>query len=398
MKITDQYGGGISSAVITLSLFTDSGCSVLAAASPSGNSVSSATGGFANFTSFKMETAGIYYAKASGGSVYSSCSSTILTVVAGAASSISYTTQPAGTVLAGASLTTQPVVIVKDTYDNPVSGKVVTLLAYNSDCSVALLGTVANGVLTTGVSGTATFTLVSYSKVETIYLKASTDALEACSSSATISANVASSLTWSTAITTSSVVAGNNFATSALQLTDAYGNLISGTTITLTLYDDSACLNSNAATVTGNTQSTSSGIATFSTFQTTLQGVYFVKGSTGSVYSACSGANGGITVLAAALDSISFIQQPAGSVAAGLSFTTQPIIQAVDQYGNVLNAQTVTLTPFLDGSCSSAGSSSLGNGVTSTSISGNAAFINLYYTSAETIYLKATSGNFSNND
>jgi hypothetical protein len=161
------------------------------------------------------------------------------------------------------------------------------------------------------------------------------------------------------------------------------------------MFTDSACSISAGATgLSGNVITTGAGgLATFVAFKSTLAGVYYVKASGASISSSCSGAaSKSLTVTSGAAATISFSIQPAGTVTAGTAFTTQPSVLVVDAFGNPVNAQSVTLTPFVSSDCLSAGSGALSNGVLSTGSSGVSAFSTLSYNLAESIYLKATTG------
>jgi len=148
--------------------------------------------------------------------------------------------------------------------------------------------------------------------------------------------------------------------------------------------------------VTGSSTNTDvSGVATFTAFKTVVAGTYYVKASGEGISSSCSGVGGALTVIHAAADSFSFEQQPAGTVQAGLAFTTQAIIKVLDQYSNPVPGQVVTLQPlaFAD-SCSSGTvlGGTLGNGIVSTGLNGLATFTTTYYDRAKEIKLKATVG------
>jgi hypothetical protein len=203
-------------------------------------------------------------------------------------------------------------------------------------------------------------------------------------------------MTWSTPVTTSSVVAGNAFGVQpVLLLTDVYGDVVSGKTVTLSLYTDASCSTLSPATTSGSSVVTdSNGLATFTLFKTTVAGTYYVKASGDGVYSSCSGGSGALTVTAAAAYTIAFSTYAAGTVAVGSYFTTQPVVRIVDAYGNGINAATVTLTAFTNHNCSaaSAGTGDLRNAVVSTNTLGVGTFTSLYYDAVEQIYIKAVSG------
>jgi hypothetical protein len=115
----------------------------------------------------------VYYVKAGSGALSTSCSSAALTVTFGALNALTFSTQPGGSVAAGTALPTQPVVLAVDAFANVVPSASITLSAFtDSTCATAGTGTLSNGVVSSLSTGHATFASVSYTKAQTIYLKA----------------------------------------------------------------------------------------------------------------------------------------------------------------------------------------------------------------------------------
>jgi hypothetical protein len=408
--LQDSYGNGVPSATVTLSLFTDLGCLTGAeTVGLTGNLGTTGVTGLVAFSSFQATKVGVYYVKASSGSLATSCSASALTVTHGSLNGLWFSTQPGGSVAAGTALTTQPVVYALDAYSNVVPSASIALSAFtDSGCATAGTGTISNGVLSTASTGYATFVSLSYTRAHTTFFKATSGMIlllifdfddigaisSACSTgSATISAAPASGLSWSTAISAGSVAAGAIFSTQpVLFLQDTYGNGVPSTTVTLSLFTDSTCSTAAGTVgVAGNSVSTSpSGVATFSNFQATKMGVYFVRAGSGALSTSCSAA--ALTVTNGALNTLSFTTQPAGSVAADTALTTQPVVYAVDAYGNRVSSAAVTLSAFTNGGCTTSGSGAVANGVLSTDSSGYATYSLVSYNAAQTIFLKATSG------
>lgn len=110
---------------------------------------------------------------------------TILTAGGGYVNKTAFTIQPASTAVPGVAFTTQPTVAIQDLLGNTVTGSTatVTLAAFTaSNCTTAGAGTVSNNTAA-AYQGLSSFTSTSYNKSQTIYLKASNDALTAgCSS------------------------------------------------------------------------------------------------------------------------------------------------------------------------------------------------------------------------
>ena len=211
-----------------------------------------------------------------------------------------------------------------------------------------------------------------------------------------VSPSAATYLNWSTAISVSSVSAGNNFGSlPVLLLTDTYGNGLNGTLVTLSLFWDSDCLNSAlSVNVSGSTAvANSSGYALISEFQATKVGTYYVKASAVGLNSSCSTAS--MTVMQGSLSTLSFITQPSGSATAGSNLSIEPILLGVDLYGNAVGSTSVTLTAFTDSGCTIAASGTLANPSQSTNSTGYVSFSASTWLSTiagQSIYFKATSG------
>ena len=99
--------------------------------------------------------------------------------------------------------------------------------------------------------------------------------------SVVVEAGTSALMTWSTTVSTSSVVAGNAFSVQpVLLLTDAYEDAVAGKNVTLSLYTDSACTTLSTSATSGSLNTTdSNGLAYFTAFKTTVAGTYFVKAS-----------------------------------------------------------------------------------------------------------------------
>lgn len=175
LLVQDLYGNGISSTVVTLSLFTDSACSTAAGdVGIAGDTVTTIGSGSATFSNFKATKTGIYFVKAFASALNSPCSTSTLTVTSGLVSSASFSSQPGGSVAAGDAFTYQPVVYLVDLYGNAVANTSVILSAYSdSSCTISGSGSLRLNVASSGSNGYATFSMVSYNKAQTVYLKAS---------------------------------------------------------------------------------------------------------------------------------------------------------------------------------------------------------------------------------
>ena len=172
-----------------------------------------------------------------------------LTVVvsAGAATRLVFATQPSSAASAGTDFAQQPVVEIRDAYDNvPAVSDDISLAAFtDSSCSVAAGGVLSNTGPVAATSGVATFSGVSYSASETIRLRAEDDSdgsvATACSDPVVIDAGAAGSLTVETQ--PAGAVAGAIFSTQpVVALRDSLNNIVvtdSTSTVTVTVQSGS---------------------------------------------------------------------------------------------------------------------------------------------------------------
>ena len=85
---------------------------------------------------------------------YISTTSNTITLSAGAASQLSYNQQPSTTASSGQPLLQEPILLLRDAANNPVSGVVVTATITGAPAGVSRIGTTT---ITTTASGIASF-------------------------------------------------------------------------------------------------------------------------------------------------------------------------------------------------------------------------------------------------
>lgn len=149
--------------------------------------------GTANFASVTFTQTGIMSIKISDATdtdVLSVCT-TPISVDGSAPAKLVFSTQPSTTGRAYTTLVNSPIVQVQDTFSNVVEGSInlITLTAFTDNtCTTAASGTLYGENLSLSPSfGEARFNSISYSKNETIYLKATSPGLtSACSNAITI--------------------------------------------------------------------------------------------------------------------------------------------------------------------------------------------------------------------
>ncbi|MBS1970375.1 MAG: hypothetical protein JSU04_08705 [Bdellovibrionales bacterium] len=379
------------STAVSLTAYTDSGCTSAAGGT---FTVGGSTMGFGItwFSGVKYGTAmTTIYLKATSGSLTSACS-TAVAVGGAAATQFVITTQPSSTATAGSNFAQQPVVQARDASGNPdyLYSTALTISPYtNSSCTTSDSGTL-NGSGTWSL-GTQTLSGTNYNKAGVFYIGFSTGSFSACSNSITVSAGAAFWIMFTTQPSTTAS-AGVDFAQQpVVTVYDTYFNVVTGysTAITLTAYTNASCTVAGTGTLNGGSSGTlSNGVDTFSGVDYTKTGNLYLKATSGGMTD-CSTK---ITVSGGTAAALSFTTEPASKGVAGVNLKTQPVVTALDAYGNVATSYStaITLTPTTDASCSTAGGGTLTGSATTSS--GVASFSNVRYSLPGTVYIKASSG------
>jgi hypothetical protein len=217
VQVQDANGNMTSSSVVvTLAIGTNPGAGTL-----SGTATASAVAGVATFSNLSINKAGTGYTLAASSAGLTGATSSAFNIAAGAAASISFSTQPV-TSAAGATI---PVVAhVQDANGNPIAADNVTLTIANNVASSTLAVT-ANPV-STNAAGNATFAGVSLNKAGTGYTLKITDANTLTTNSAAfnITAGAATQLVFTTQ--PADVLRGAELGTIAVTEKDADGNVV----------------------------------------------------------------------------------------------------------------------------------------------------------------------------
>ena len=352
------------------------------------------TNGVATFSGLsynKAETINLSFTTNAGS--FTATSNSIV-VSPAAASQLVVTTQPSATATAGVAFATQPVVAEEDPFGNVITSDnthTVTV-ARGSLGTASLQGSTLTVTLTNGV---ATFSGLSYNKVEIMNLAFSTNAgtFTATSNSIVVSPAAASQLVVTTQ-PSATATAGLAFATQPVVAEeDSFGNVItSDSAHTVTVARGSQ----GTATLQGSTLTVTlaSGVATFSGLsynKAETMNLAFTTNGTG-VSSATSNS---IVVNPAAASQLVVTTQPSSTATAGVVFSTQPVVAEEDSFGNVItgdSAHTVTVARGSQGTATLQGSP-----LTVTLTNGVATFSGLSYNKAETmnIAFSTNAGSFT---
>ncbi|NDD65000.1 MAG: hypothetical protein EBZ36_13670, partial [Acidobacteria bacterium] len=322
-----------ASATVSVAIALGSGGSI------GGAQTVTTAGGVATFSniSFTGSTATDYALQFAASGLASANSNIIRLTGSGAASQLDITTQPVAG-LSGATLTTQPVVVVRDAGGNRVMSSTAPItISVSSGTGGALSGTQTINA----ISGEATFSNLSLiGKQGTNYVLGFSSPGLTPVNSVTVTvtgAGVATQL----AITTQPVggASGAALATQPIvEVRDSGGNKVSSTaSVTVTIQ-------SGANGTLGGTQTVAAvaGVATFTTL--TLAGRvntnYVLQFSSPGLLSAISNS---VVVTSGAATQLAIITQPVGGVS-GTALTVQPVVEVRDALGNRVTGSTVSVT------------------------------------------------------
>ena len=351
VQVRDAFGNVITG---------DQSAVTISAAGLTGTTTVSAVNGVATFTGLSINTAGVYTLTTTDG-LLTADSSTILTVVPGVASQLNFVglspTVTAGTTFALLSIA------VEDSFGNILTGSpaVITL----SNGSVSLYGTA------TAVNGVATFSNLSISTAGTYTLSAADGLLNATSTSFQVTPAAATKLALLGG--PSDTVAGGTLDATVVAVEDAFGNVVTSDTSTVTI--------GGASTLGGaTTEAAVNGIATFGDLSITHAGPYSLQGVDGAL---APTATSTFTITSAAGSQLFITSAPSVEVA---GVTLGPIVvQMQDAFGNLATGDqsAVTLT---------SNTGVLGGTTTVSAVDGVATFSDLHLDAAGSYTLTVSNG------
>jgi hypothetical protein len=372
--VQDQYSNPINGTEVTASLGTGSG-TLRGALTATAN-----TAGRAAFTNLGYNKAGEGFTLHFTAGSLDADSQSLGPLAAGAAAQISIATPPAAGASVDAVLATQPVILLKDQYDNPKGGVAVTVSLASG--TGALRG--ASSV-TSNATGYSAFTNLGYSKAgETFVLQFAASSLSVNSASlGPLATGATSQISVATAPTAGASVDANLSTQPVILLKDQYNNPVSDITVTASLATGTGTLRGTLIAATNT-----AGRAAFTNLGYNKAGEAFTLHFAAGSLAVNSGSLSPLAAGAAAKLNIS--TPPAAGASVDANLTTQPVILVQDQYDNPVSGTVVTATR-------GSGSGSLrGTIMATTNTAGLAAFANLGYKKAGEVFtLRFTAGSFS---
>ena len=355
-------------------LITTSNASITISSSPTGVSGTltvSASGGIATFTNLILDKTGSY-TLAAASSTLTGATSTGITIAAGTATQLAFTTEPPTSGAAGSAFSAT--VTVEDANGNTVTSS-------NAPVTISTTTTVSGTATMNASSGIATFNNLVIDAAGGPYtLTAGSNGLtSATSTGITISAGTATKLVI-TSGPPATGTAGSPFGL-VVQVEDANNNLITSSNASVTIGSNSSTSGSVSGTLT---VSASGGVATFNNLILVTSGSYTLTASSGTLTSATSSS---ITIGAGTATQLAFFTQPPSSDSTGAPFGA--VVQVQDIYGNLVTSSNASVT------ISSTPSGVSGDTTVSAS-SGVATFTNLILSSTGSYTLTAAASGLTN--
>lgn len=381
VRVLDAFANPVQGLSVVL---TVAGNPAVGFACTSTTSIASDATGTATFAGCTVTKTGAYTLTATTSGPSLTVVSTGFSVTAAPAANVSFSVQPSTPTTAGLAISTQPTVLVIDTYANPVSGSSVTLSVTGNpvagfSCTAASVSTNAAGVAAYAgctLTKAGTFTFTATTLVPTT--------LTAQSASFSINAGALNALSFSPSPSTPTV-AGTVFSTQpAVTALDSFGNPVSGQSIVLTVTGNPVI----GFTCDSTTVSTAvnTGIAAFANCKANIPGAYTLVATSG----AKTVTSASFTINTGPAASIAFTATPGGSTTvAGNNFATQPIVKVADSVGNGVGGTSVTLS-VTGQTAAAVGFSCTSTSVTSATGTGLAPFAACKVTKAGTYTLTAT--------
>ena len=256
---------------VTLALTTPAGATLACTPNPS-----TAVAGVVTFNGCQIDKVGTYTLTAIDGLLTSATSSSV-TITAGAASVLAFTTQPSSSATSGTSFAAQPVVTVQDAGGNTVSTNTAPVTLAITTPAGATLACTANP--TNAVAGVATFTGCRINKAGTYTLTATASGFTSASStSVTITVGAASQLAFTTS--PSGSTRGIAFATQpVVTVQDAGGNTVTTSVASVTLSLTTAA--GATLTCTPNPKNAAAGVDTYAGCSINLANTYTLTAVSG---------------------------------------------------------------------------------------------------------------------
>ena len=335
VQVIDQFGNPVPNVAVTFTAPASGASGAFASgctSNPNGYTCIATTNASGDATATTLTastTAGTFSVVASNPNVATPATFSLHNI-AGAASKIAITTQPAASVTAGTSASMS--VSVEDTYGNLVSS--------TDSISVALTpsGFVGATTTVTATGGVANFTNLPIDAAGSYTITATDNAhtaWTATTSSFTVIAAAPSQVIWTTSPGTS--IAGSAVVgPPTVKIEDAYNNLVSGAVVNMAVTTGPGVFIASTTSVT----TSAPGTAAFPSLFLQAAGNYTITASAGSA----SATSSSFTVTAASAHAIMVWGGSGQSATVNTNFASPFSAFVTDTYGNPVSGATVTFT------------------------------------------------------
>jgi len=372
VQVVDQSGNPVASAGFSVAASLASGPGLLGGTL----SATTAAGGAATFTGLMLTgPTGAYTIRFTATGLPALLSPTI-SVGAGAATQVTFTTAPPASAQNGIALVPPVVVQLRDGVGNPTAQPGVTITA-RLGSGPGVLGGTLTGVTTGG--GSATFSnLVITGTTGSYVLEFAVPGLTtAVANTLILTPGAATRLTFSTAPPATAINGSNLSPPIVVQLRDLSGNAVTQAGVSVT-----AAISSGAGAVLSGANPVATGAggaASFSTLRLTGSiGSFALAFSAPSVSAATSNA---IVLQAGAATAVAVTTQPPPSTSSGALLSPQPVVRLVDQSGNLVATTGISITASL-----ASGPGTLGGTLVAATSNGVATFTSLSVTGTAGTY------------
>ena len=380
VQVIDQFGNPVPNVAVTFTAPASGASGAFASgctSNPNGYTCIATTNASGDATATTLTastTAGTFSVVASNPNVATPATFSLHNI-AGAASKIAITTQPAASVTAGTSASMS--VSVEDTYGNLVSS--------TDSISVALTpsGFVGATTTVTATGGVANFTNLPIDAAGS-YTITATDGAHTAWTATTSSFTVIAAAPSKIAITNqpaASVTAGTS-ASMSVSIEDTYGNVTTSTdSISVALTPSGFVGATTTVTATG-------GVANFTNLPIDAAGSYTITATDGA-HTAWTATTSSFTVIAAAPSQVIWTTSPGTSIA-GSAVVGPPTVKIEDAYNNLVSGAVVNMAVTTGPGVFIASTTSV-----TTSAPGTAAFPSLFLQAAGNYTITASAGSAS---
>jgi len=339
--VTDGFGNPVNGVSVTFAAVTGGG-------SVTGGSQTTNASGIATVTSWKLGTvAGSNTLTATSTGLTGSPQTFTATGTAGTAASVAIAAGNGQSATVGTPVATDPSVLVRDQFSNPVSGAAVTFAVTSGGGSVSGASQSTNA---SGIATVASWTLGGTAGSNT--MTATVGALPAATFTATGTPGPAANVAINAGNGQTATVATAVAVGPSVLVTDAGGNPVSGVSVTF------AVTGGGGSVPGGNPSTNGSGIATLGSWTLgTLAGANSLSATVaavGSVTFNATGTAGGAATMALSAGN-------GQTAAAGSAVAVAPAVLVTDPFGNPVSGRSVTFA-VTGGGGSVAGGSATSNG------------------------------------